>query len=78
MRTGGKSAIGVGVSSVGQRMSMAGLGLDRNSDLSLYQQVATHLRNLILDGRLPAGARLLGSRRPVSYTHLTLPTSDLV
>ena len=47
----------------GGRMSMAGLGLDRNSDLSLYQQVATHLRNLILDGRLPAGTRLLGSRQ---------------
>lgn len=44
-------------------MSMAGAGLDRNLDLPLYQQVATHLRNQILDGRLRAGTRLLGSRR---------------
>lgn len=47
----------------GRRMSMAGMGLDRASDLPLYQQVAAHLRNQILDGRLPAGTRLLGSRK---------------
>lgn len=46
-----------------QRMSMAGAGLDRNLELPLYQQVAGHLRNQILDGRLRAGTRLLGSRR---------------
>ena len=50
-------------SAAGQRMSMAGMGLDRGSDLPLYQQVAAHLRNQILDGRLPAGTRLLGSRK---------------
>lgn len=48
---------------VGSRMSMAGVGLDRGSDLPLYQQVAAHLRNEILDGRLSAGTRLLGSRK---------------
>ncbi|HKU97155.1 MAG TPA: PLP-dependent aminotransferase family protein [Vineibacter sp.] len=47
---------------VRRRMSMAGMHLDRQSDVPLYQQVAAHLRNQILDGRLPAGARLLGSR----------------
>ena len=46
----------------GRRVSMAGLGLDRGSELPLYQQVAAHLRNQILDGRLAAGARLAGSR----------------
>ena len=50
-------------SATGQRMSMAGMGLDRASDLPLYQQVAAHLRNQILDGRLPAGTKLLGSRK---------------
>lgn len=47
----------------GSRMSMAGMGLDRAADLPLYQQVAAHLRNQILDGRLPAGTKLLGSRK---------------
>jgi GntR family transcriptional regulator/MocR family aminotransferase len=43
-------------------MSIAGLGLDRGSELPLYQQVASHLRNQILDGRIAAGTRLAGSR----------------
>jgi GntR family transcriptional regulator/MocR family aminotransferase len=47
----------------GKRVSMAGMGLDRASGLPLYQQVAAHLRNQILDGRLPAGMRLVGSRK---------------
>lgn len=50
-------------SATGGRVSVAGVGLDRGSDLPLYQQVAAHLRNQILDGRLSAGTRLLGSRR---------------
>lgn len=49
--------------STGRRMSMAGMHLDRQSDMPLYQQVAAHLRNQILDGRMPAGTRLLGSRK---------------
>ncbi|MEO3474444.1 PLP-dependent aminotransferase family protein [Roseomonas sp. CAU 1739] len=36
--------------------------LDRAADMPLYQQVAAHLRARILDGALPAGSRLLGSR----------------
>lgn len=51
-----------GLRQSGHRMSMAGMGLDRGSDLPLYQQVAAHLRNQILDGRLAAGTRLAGSR----------------
>lgn len=51
-----------GPAAAGRRISMAGLGLDRGSDLPLYQQVAAHLRNQILDGRLQAGTRLAGSR----------------
>ncbi|PZW50476.1 GntR family transcriptional regulator [Humitalea rosea] len=46
----------------GRRMSMAGMHLDRRAELPLYQQLAAHLRQRILDGRLPAGTRLLGSR----------------
>ncbi|MBR0679894.1 PLP-dependent aminotransferase family protein [Roseomonas eburnea] len=36
--------------------------LDRAADMPLYQQVAAHLRDRILDGGLPAGSRLIGSR----------------
>lgn len=46
----------------GWRMSMAGMHLDRGIDMPLYQQLAAHLRNRVLDGSLPAGTRLLGSR----------------
>ena len=38
------------------------------SPVPLYTQVKENLRERILDGSYPA----------VSYTHLTLPTSDLV
>lgn len=41
---------------------MAGMHLDRSADMPLYQQVAAHLRLRIVDGSLPAGTRLLGSR----------------
>lgn len=45
-----------------RRFSVAGMHLDRAADMPLYQQVATQLRARILDGGLPAGARLMGSR----------------
>ena len=38
------------------------MALDRASGLPLHQQVAANLRAGILDGRLPAGSRLIGSR----------------
>ncbi|MBE9606347.1 PLP-dependent aminotransferase family protein [Acetobacteraceae bacterium H6797] len=41
---------------------MAGMLLDRGADMPLYQQVAAHLRQRILEGSLPAGTRLAGSR----------------
>ena len=53
----------------------------------VYKRQAQHRRQLRLwlDGRRPAGARTVDRQRPlqrsedaVSYTHLTLPTSDLV
>lgn len=44
------------------RVSVAGIALDRGSGLPLYQQVAAELRERILDGRLAAGSRLIGSR----------------
>lgn len=58
-----RTAGGVRDGGSARRVSMAGLGLDRASGLPLYQQVATHLRNQILDGRLPTGMRLVGSRK---------------
>lgn len=39
------------------------LVLDRQSDEPLYRQLYRHLRDRILDGRLPAGARLPSTRR---------------
>lgn len=45
-----------------RRVSVAGMPLDRGSGLPLYQQVAANLRERILDGGLPAGSRLIGSR----------------
>ena len=39
----------------------------------LYQQIADRVRELIQLGQYPVGSRL-----PVSYTHLTLPTTPYV
>ena len=61
--------------------------IDRASPVPLYHQLAEQLTAAIEDGTLAPGdpfenelalAERLDLSRPVSYTHLTLPTSDLV
>ena len=61
--------------------------LDRDSSVPLYVQLSEQLLQGIEAGRVRAGDPLetevdladrLNLSRPVSYTHLTLPTSDLV
>ena len=43
---------------------------------TLTEQVARHIENLIAFGQLRSGERIYESAmaKPVSYTHLTLPT----
>ncbi|MET0876070.1 MAG: winged helix-turn-helix domain-containing protein, partial [Tardiphaga sp.] len=45
-----------------QRVSLAGMHLERTSAVALHQQIATHLRSGILRGIFPAGTQFLGSR----------------
>src|SRR5882757_7831128 len=45
-----------------KRVSIAGMHIDRASAVPIYLQIAAHLRNGILQGSLPAGTQLLGSR----------------
>ena len=45
-----------------QRISIAGMHLDRSSAVALHQQIATQLRDGILHGIFPAGTQFLGSR----------------
>ncbi|MET0721139.1 MAG: PLP-dependent aminotransferase family protein [Tardiphaga sp.] len=45
-----------------QRVSLAGMHLERTSAVALHQQIATHLRRGILRGTFPAGTQFLGSR----------------
>jgi GntR family transcriptional regulator/MocR family aminotransferase len=45
-----------------KRVSIAGMHIDRSSAVPLHLQIAAHLRDGILRGAFPAGARFLGSR----------------
>src|SRR4029450_10313210 len=46
-----------------QRVSIAGMHIDRASAVPIYVPVAAHLRNGTLQGSLPAGTQFLGSRK---------------
>src|SRR3954468_7590127 len=45
-----------------QRISIAGMHLERTSAVALHQQIAAHMRDGILRGVFPAGTQFLGSR----------------
>src|SRR5258708_9008355 len=45
-----------------ERVSIAGMHIDRASAVPIHLQIAAHMRNGILQGLLPAGTRFLGSR----------------
>lgn len=49
---------------------MYGLEIDRNSELTLAQQLYHQLRQLILSGRLPANSRLPATRRLSEHLHI--------
>src|SRR5438445_3562271 len=45
-----------------QRVSLAGMHIDRTSAVPLHLQIAAHIRGRILRGAFPAGTQFLGSR----------------